>query len=199
MSEAIQPGGDAPVKWRLAGRADLPFVYRLVTAVDPRWYRFSQGGLEPSSMLGMMGTIAAGAIVHDAADQPVACALLFDSPQSGTGNFEYYALPTDDAHRVAALAAPDLLGAVFSASNPRRLYVDRFDRDPVLLGEAADLFETEVVYPDFLLIDGRYEARTTMVLTSQRWWSWYDGRLAVTEARLAVTDAFGGIDGTGAP
>lgn len=164
------------VRWRLATPADLPFVYRLVTQVDPRWYRFSRHGLEPSSMMGLMGGIAAGAIVHDSLGQPVACALLADSSASGTGSFEYYALPTEHAQRCAALAAPDLLAAVFATSSPRRLYVERFDNDPMLLGDAAHLFTTEVVLPDFMRIDGVYEARTTLVIADDVWWPWHDAR-----------------------
>lgn len=164
------------VKWRLASPADLPFVYSLVTQVDPRWYRFSRHGLEPSGMIGLMGGIAAGAIVHDADGRPVACALLADSSESGTGTFEYYALPTEHAHRCAITAAPDLIGAVFSASSPRRLYVERFENDPMLLGEAEHLFTTEVVLPDFMRIDGTFEARTTLVLTADAWWAWYEAR-----------------------
>lgn len=166
------------VRWRLATPADLPFVYRLVTQVDPRWYRFSRHGLEPSGLIGLMGGIAAGAIVHDAEDQPVACALLADSTQSGTGTFEYYALPTEHAQRCAVAAAPDLLGAVFAASSPRRLYVERFQNDPLLLAEVIHLFRTEVVLPDFLMIDGVYEDRTTLVLTAEDWWPWQDARAA---------------------
>lgn len=170
---------DAEVRWRVATPADLPFVYRLITEIDPRWYRFSRNGLEPSAMLGLMGTIAAGAIVHDDADLPVAAALLFDSSLSGTGTLEYYALPTEHAQRCARLAAPDLLAALFSTSDPRRLYVERFDDDAELFGDVAHLFEPEVVMPDFLRIDGTYEARTTLVLTSERWWQWHE---AHTEA-----------------
>ena len=170
------PEQSSTVQWRLATPADMPFVYRLVTQVDPRWYRFSRHGLEPHAMITLMGSIAGGAIVHDAIGEPVACALLVDSSESGTGNFEYYALPTAHAQQCAAVAAPDLLGAIFSASSPRRLYVERFENDPLLLGEAAHLFTTEVVLPDFLLIDGAYEARTTLVLTADVWWPWHGAR-----------------------
>lgn len=170
------PAPPTEVRWRLATPADLPFVYRLVTQVDPRWYRFSRHGLEPSGMIGLMGGVAAGAIVHDSLGEPVACALLADSSESGTGNFEYYALPTAHAQRCAAIAAPDLIGAVFAASSPRRLYLERFENDPHLLGDAAHLFIPEVVQPDFLLIDGTYEDRTTSVLTADTWWQWHEAR-----------------------
>ncbi|HQZ36404.1 MAG TPA: hypothetical protein PK020_18400 [Ilumatobacteraceae bacterium] len=168
--------GDEQVRWRLADPSDMPFVYRLVTQVDPRWYRFSRHGLEPSGMLGLMASIAGGAIVHDWLGEPVACALLADSSESGTGHLEYYALPTAHAEHCAALAAPDLLGALFSASSPRRLYVERFENDPHILGEAEHLFTTEVVLPRFMLIDGTYEDRTTLVLTADDWWAWHDAR-----------------------
>ncbi len=164
------------VRWRLAEPSDLPFVYRLVTQVDPRWYRFSRHGLEPSGMIELMGSIAGGAIVHDSLGEPMACALLADSSESGTGHFEYYALPTVHAARCAALAAPDLLGAVFAASSPRRLYVERFENDPELFGKAAHLFTTEVVLPDFMLIDGIYEQRTTLVLCADDWWAWHEAQ-----------------------
>ena len=84
--------------------------------------------------------------------------------------------PRRTRERCAALAAPDLLGAVFASSSPRRLYVERFDNDPLLLGDAEGLFTPEVVLPDFIRIDGEYEARTTLVLTADAWWPWHEAR-----------------------
>jgi len=186
---ALAPGPTLEVRWRLAEPTDLPFVYRLVTQVDPRWYRFSRNGLEPSGMLELLAGIAAGAVVLDDYGQPIACALLTDAGSSGTGAFEYFALPTPQAQQLARSVAPDLLAAVFSASKLRRLYVERFDNDPMVLGEAAHLFEAEVVLPDFLRIDGIYEARTTLVLTAERWWPWHEARTTTTATPdVAETD-----------
>ncbi len=182
MSSGEQPIDQSEVAtWRLAEATDVPFVYRLVTQIDPRWYRFSRHGLEPSAMIELMGSIAAGAIVQDAAGQPVACAILTDSSESGTGTFEYYALPTAHAQQCATQVVSELLGAVFVASSPRRLYVERFENDPVLLGDVAHLFTTEVVLPDFLSIDGVYETRATLVLTAEAWREWSETSAEVTQ------------------
>lgn len=158
--------------WRLASPADVPFVYDLVTKVDPRWWRFSRGGLEPAHVLRMVDTVAAGAIVHDGAGRPVACGLLAEAGASGTGVFEYFALPEPDAERLALRFAPDLVTAAFDGAAMRVMYHERFDNDPQLLGEMAGLFEVEVVYPDFAWVDGRLEGRTISALTAERFSAW---------------------------
>ena len=163
------PGG-----WRLVSPADVPFVYRLVAAVDPRWWRFSRGGLEPSHLLGIADGIAAGVIVHDAAERPVACGILADAGAAGTATFEYHALPEPDAERTAAHFAPEVIAAAFSGTPLRRLYHERFEGDPDLLGRAGHLFEVEVRYPDFALVDGRFEARTVSVVTAEAFAAWQE-------------------------
>lgn len=171
---------DSPARggWRLASPADVPFVYDLVTKVDPRWWRFSRGGLEPTQVLRMVETVAAGAIVHDDDGRPVACALLAEAGASGTGMFEYFALPEPHAEELAIRFAPDLVTAAFDGAAMRIMYHERFEGDPQLLGEVAELFHSEVVYPDFAWIDGRLEARTISALTAERFEEWRAERSA---------------------
>ncbi len=115
---------------------------------------------------------AAGVLVIDGHGKSVACALLADAGASGTGMLDYFALPDPDAQALARQFAPELVDAAFSGASIRRLYHERFENDPDLLGEFSSLFEVEVTFPDFVMIDGRYEARTTSVLTAQRFEAW---------------------------
>ncbi|MDO8363475.1 MAG: hypothetical protein Q7V88_11310 [Actinomycetota bacterium] len=161
-----------PPWWRLIVPTDLPFLYELVTIVDPRWWRFSRGGLEPQRVLATAQSIAAGVIVHDHDDRPIAAALLADAGASGTGSFEYFAMPDAYAQAIARDLAPELIGAAFDGAPIRRLYHERFEGDPMLLGAAEALFEVEVTYPAFAPIGGRFETRTISVLTSERFGEW---------------------------
>ncbi|MCE9621743.1 MAG: hypothetical protein K8R99_05290 [Actinomycetia bacterium] len=161
-------GGIMNGGWRLAEASDIPFVYELVTKVDPRWWRFSRGGLEPSVLLSTAQGISAGVIVVDSVNNPVACAILADAGTMGTGMFEYYALPNPQAEALARRFAPELLAAAFAGAPIRRLYYERFENDAEVFGELSAYFEVEVTYPEFAMIDGRYESRTTSVLTLER-------------------------------
>ena len=143
--------------------------------VDPRWWRFSRDGLEPSHLLETASGVAAGVIVFDEGQQPVACAMLADAGASGTATLEFFALPAPAAQALARRYAPDLVVAAFDGAPIRRLYVERFSGDPDLLGDLADLFEIEVRYPDFTQIDGHYEDRTIAVLTAERFQEWREG------------------------
>jgi hypothetical protein len=176
MTTDALPGADAAEEpagsWRLVSPADIPFVYYLVACVDPRWWRFSRNGLEPSQVLETAAGISAGALISTAEGEPVACALLADSGASGTGMFEYFALPHPDAERLAREFAPALLAAAFNGAPIRRLYYERFSGDADVLGTAASAFELEVTYPKFALIDGTYEDRTSAVLTPESFARW---------------------------
>ena len=184
MSAAV--GDTSPVGgWRLAEPADAPFVYELICRVDPRWWRFSREGLEPSAMLGKIQSIAAGVLVHDSDGRPVAAAVLADAGASGTGSFEYFALPEPGPEAAARHFAGEIIAAAFAGAPVRRLYHDRFESDVDLFGETAHLWELEVVYPEFAMVEGRYETRTTAVLTRERFAEW----TAANAAPLAPTEA----------
>ena len=89
--------------------------------VDPRWWRFSRDGLEPSHLLETASGVAAGVIVFDEGQQPVACAMLADAGASGTATLEFFSLPDPAAQALARRYAPDLLVAAFdgAAISPR--------------------------------------------------------------------------------
>ena len=165
-TSAAQPG------WRLISRADTPFVYELVTLVDPRWWRFSRKGLEPSILLENAQSVAAGVIIHNETGRPVACGVLTDAGASTTGTLEYFARPDERSLSLARQFAPEIIRAAFTGSPIRRLYHERFEGDPDVLGEMADLFEVEVTYPSFALVAGQLEQRTVSVLTRERFSEW---------------------------
>jgi hypothetical protein len=166
QTPASQPG------WRLVSPADLPFLYEMVTLVDPRWWRFSRDGLDPQQVLAKATTIAAGALVYDRDRRPVAAALLADAGASGTGSFEYFSRPDEASEMLARRFAPELIAAAFAGAPVRRLYVERFEHDLRLLGELEGLLVEEVRYPEFALIAGRWEDRTISVLTRERFEQW---------------------------
>lgn len=162
--------------WRLITPADLAFLYRLVADNDPRWWRFSRHGLEPQRALMTAQGVAAGVIVHDRDGNPVAAALLADAGSAGTGTFDYFALDDDRSRQLARQVAPELINAAFSGAPIRRLYHERFDGDPQLLGVAAELFDVEVTFPDFAFVNGRFETRSISVLTRDRFDMWHAER-----------------------
>lgn len=170
---STQPPADA--SWRLFDPADMPFVYHLVTKVDPRWWRFSRHGLEPSKLLQTAQGIAAGVIIVDGFGSPVACALLADAGSSGTGALEFFALPDPQSEALARRFASELIDAAFKGAPIRQLYYERFENDADVLGEVADLFEVEVTYPDFAMIDGAFENRTIAMLTAKDFKAWKRG------------------------
>jgi hypothetical protein len=154
MSSGEQPIDQPEVAtWRLAEATDVPFVYRLghtdrsplvpVLAPRPRTQR---------NRSSIMGSIAAGAIVQDAAGQP-RC-LRHPRPtssESGTGTFEYYALPTAHAQQCATQAGIRTAGR----SVRRQLAAPALrravrERPACCWATQAHLFTTEVVLPDFL-------------------------------------------------
>jgi hypothetical protein len=154
--------------WRLATPGDLPFLYELVTLVDPRWWRFSRHGLEPGAVFALVQTISAGAIVLDESRRPVAAAALADSGATGTGTLEFFARPDTSSQALARRFAPEIVAAAFAGAPVRRLYRERFEGDADVYGVVNEWFETEVVYPTYALVDGRYESRTIDVLTDTR-------------------------------
>jgi hypothetical protein len=169
-------GGAAPTgSWRLIEPHDTAFLYELVAANDPRWWRFSRHGLDPNLVVTIAGTTSAGAVVHDGLGRPVACALLADAGEAGTGTFEYFALADEVALALARHHAPALVRAAFDGAPIRRLYHERFERDPDVLGSLAAIFEPEVVFPEFALVDGRFETRVTSVVTREQLDAWNDG------------------------
>ena len=132
-------GNDA--SWRLLGPSDLPFVYEVITAVDPRWWRFSRHSLDPRQSLATMQAASAAAIVLDEQGTPVACAILAETGVSETGMFDFFALPNPRAEALARRFAPELVGAAFAGATVRRLYHERFENDPELMSVIAPLFE----------------------------------------------------------
>lgn len=158
--------------WRLLEATDTPFVYHLVTKVDPRWWRFSRYGLEPSQAVHTAQSIPAGALVLDDVGRPVAAAILAETGSVGTAMLEYFALPAPPAEALARHFAPQLILAAFEGAALRRLYYERFQNDAHILGEFGALFEVEVTMPNFAMIDGVFEDRTTSVLTAERLAEW---------------------------
>lgn len=172
MSDEASADAEHQGSWRLAGQTDVPFLYDLITIVDPRWWRFSRNGLDPRGVLQLIDTVTAAVVVVDATQRPVACAILVDAGASGTATFEYFALPDAEALATANHFAAQIVAAAFAGTSIRRLYHERFETDPFVLGETQELWELEVTYPEFALVEGRHQARTISALTRDRFEAW---------------------------
>jgi hypothetical protein len=144
--------------WRLAGAADIPFVYELVAIIDPRWWRFSRHGLDPRRLLGSVESVAAAAAITDDDGRPIGFSILADvSGTSAVGAFEVFAVPGhEDA---VASMVPEIVGAAFAGAPVRKLFYERFDDDPDLLVHMAGAWQQEVTLPAFAMVGGRYVDR----------------------------------------
>jgi hypothetical protein len=157
--------------WRLAGVADIAFVYDLVATIDPRWWRFSRHGLDPRHLLGTIESVAAGATIVGDDSQPIGFSILADvSGTSAVGAFEVFAMPGhEDA--VAAMV-PELVGAAFAGAPVRKLFSERFDDDPDLFVYMPGAWRQEVTLPAFALIGGRYVDRHIFGLSREEHEQW---------------------------
>lgn len=153
--------------WRFAERTDLPFLYHLAAAVDPRWWHVSRRGLHPERIVECVGTYAAGVVVFDGA-RPCAFAGLRGQQGSDVATIDLQALPDPVSQDVMRRVAGELIAAAFTASPVRRLLYERFEDDVDLLGRTAGLWDLEVTLPEFARVDGRFVDRLTMATTRER-------------------------------
>jgi len=157
--------------WRLAGPADIPFVYDLVSTIDPRWWRFSRHGLDPRRLLGTVESVAAAAGVVGDDGELIGFSILADvSGTSAVGAFEVFALPGhEDA---VASMVPEILGAAFAGAPVRKLFYERFDDDPDLLLHMPGAWQQEVTLPAFALVGGNYVDRHILGLSRDEYSRW---------------------------
>jgi len=110
-----------------------------------------------------MKSFAAGVVITGP-EGDVGIATLSDVGGSGTGMLDVWSIPGEDARRRIEEVIVELIASAFGVSDLRALYHERFDRDPWLLGATEPLWRTEVVFPEFASIEGRFESRTQRVL-----------------------------------
>ncbi|MEO8698157.1 MAG: hypothetical protein ABI658_31985 [Acidimicrobiales bacterium] len=159
--------------WRLAGPADIPFVYELVATIDPRWWRFSRHGLDPRRLLDSVESVAAAAAIMNDEGQSIGFSILADvSGTSAVGAFEVFALPGHESE--VASMVPEIVGAAFAGAPVRKLFYERFDDDPDLLAQMADAWQREVTLPEFALIGGNYVDRHIFGLSREQHERWVD-------------------------
>ena len=157
--------------WRLANAADIPFVYDLVAAIDPRWWRFSRHGLDPRRLLGVVESVAAAAAIIADDARPIGFSILADvSGTSAVGAFEVFAVPGHEDE--VAWMVPDIVGAAFGGAPVRKLFYERFDDDPDLLVHMSGAWQHEVTLPGFALIGGRYVDRQILGLSRDQHDRW---------------------------
>jgi hypothetical protein len=167
-------GGSGYPGWRFADRSDLPFLYHLATALDPRWWHVSRRGLHPERIVECIGSFAAGVVVFDG-ERPCGFAGLRGQQGSDVATIDLQALPDPASVDIMRRVVGELIAAAFMASPVRRLLYERFDDDVDLLGSTADLWDLEVTLPEFARVDGRYADRLTLATTRGRFESASDG------------------------
>ena len=143
----------------------MPFLYHLAVTTEPGWWRITRFGAAPPVVLQRLQQCDALAVVTaPSGDLVGAAALAEGSLVAATAVLDLQALPDPDAQSIVAALAPDIVRAGFEGAGLRRLYHDRFDGEPDLLGATAPHWTAEVRYPDHARIGGVLRARTTYAL-----------------------------------
>ena len=151
------------VSWRLFEPPDLLFAYDVAVANDPRWWRVCRHGLSPESVLEAAQSFAAAVIISGPGGD-VGIATLSETGSAGTGMLDVWTLPDVESRDCVDSVIVELIASAFGVSGVRALYHERFESDPYLLGPTEPHWHTEVVFPDFALIEGQFENRTQRVL-----------------------------------
>ena len=152
------------VTWRLFTPSDTLFAYQVAVANDPRWWMICKNGLSPQKVLEAAQGFSAGVVIHDDSRE-LGIAVLSETGAAGTGKLDVWSLQDEIAIGAVASIIIEILEAAFSASDIRALYFEHFENDIDLLGVTNTWWKTQVVYPEFAMIQGTYEARTCQVLT----------------------------------
>ena len=159
--------------WRFAQAPDMPFLYHLAAAVEPRWWRITRGGASPSVVMSAIQQCDAVGVVLDADGEPVGAAALAEgSMVASTAVLDLVALPNDAARATVAAVAPDIVRAGLQGGALRALYHQCFDDDPDLLGTTRPLWVEEVRFPDYALVDGHWRDRSLLTLTAAAHEAW---------------------------
>ncbi len=162
--------------WRSAEPGDAPFLYRLFTDLDPRWWRLSKHGTAPARALETVREYAAMVVFHDDAGQPCGIAGLAEvAASSSTAVLDLLARPDEHAQEVMRVGAEQAVSAAFLGAPIRHLYHERFDDDPDLLTEMS-CWVHEVTLPEFALVDGRFADRLTFGLSRAEFDDWQAAR-----------------------
>ena len=160
----MQRNETAGVTWRLSTPSDTLFAYQVAVANDPRWWRACKNGLSPQSVIEVAKSFAAGVVISNEA-RDLGIAFLSETGAAGTGMLDIWSLQDSEAIESVSDIIPEILSAAFSASNIRALYFERFENDVDLLGDSRPWWKLQIEYPDFAMIQGKYENRTCWVLT----------------------------------
>lgn len=151
------------VSWRLFENDDLFFAYELAATHGTRWWNVTKNGLSPESMVHLISRFAAGVTVL-ADGLPIGIGTLSETGSAGTGLFDIRAVDDDHCRNLVRKIVPELIQSVFTMSDIRALYHERFENDPRLLGSTEPFWHTQVVFPSYALIEGRYESLEQRVL-----------------------------------
>lgn len=123
-------------------------------------------------VLGKLEEFAAIAVVADADLRLVGAAALAGlTGSSATASIDLHAVPGEEAH--VRRVAPDIVRAAFEGSGIRHLYHERFDDDPDMLTEMAEVWRLEATLPEFAMVDGRYADRLILGISADELTAWW--------------------------
>ncbi|MFZ9157763.1 MAG: hypothetical protein ACO230_06680 [Ilumatobacteraceae bacterium] len=141
----------------------MMFAYHLAAVLGPRWWSVTKNGMSPESTVAAISRFAAGVTILSG-DMPIGIATLGQTGAAGTGVFDVKCVLEPDVVDLVSQVVPELLWSAFAMSDVRALYHSRFEGDPELRGTTLPLWVDEIHFPEYLLIEGRYEGMTQSVL-----------------------------------
>jgi hypothetical protein len=151
------------VSWRLFDNEDLVFAYELAAVHGARWWNVTKNGSSPESMISLISRFAAGVTILRG-QTPIGIGTLSNTGSAGTGLFDIRVVDDEHSREIVGRIVPELIQSVFAVSDIRALYHERFENDPRLLGPTEPYWRTQVIFPSYALIEGRYESLEQRVL-----------------------------------
>jgi hypothetical protein len=170
-------GGGEPYL-RLATADDAPFLFSLAARLDLAWPTTTRnhGLLSPTAVAGNVASCAEiGWVVGESPTQLVGLVGFIDSdPSAKLGYLDAVAWPHPRARQLVSAAIPGLLDQAMVMAEPRKLYFEYYEADAGQMIDGPlipqlDLWEREVVIPDYVRIDGISCSRVTVSITPDRW------------------------------
>lgn len=144
-------------RWRIVDDDDAIALYRLLTTTEPSWWRMVRVGLAPATVLAQ-ASIYNAMVAIETDGQLVGVAALTDITVGGiSGTLDLVAMP--DSVDVVRSVTPAIITSIFRALPLAHLHHERFDGEPDLLGMMSPIWQHEVTFPEFALVEGRYADR----------------------------------------
>ena len=160
---------------RAPAAEDTAYLFKLAAECDLRWPAVSRFGAvcTPQSVLtALQSAVEVGYLVQDAKKQPVGVIGFVDAdPGSQVMWLDGHCSPGDgEALLLLRQAVPIVLDEAERAGTVRFVYYEEYSElDESLVVEHRELWESEVVIPQYVSIDGTWCTRVTLKLEMATW------------------------------